>query len=316
VTHRWDRADRRTSWKLGRGLRKGREIVFAVYPSVDELGHTFGIASDRPRDALAEIDRQLADKLADFDGEILLSADHGLTDTDVHLDLRGIVEEREGTTIAFPVVTKHAPAAVVCESGNAMANVYLRGEDGWPERPSPERCRELAAFLCELEGVGSVAVRGEAQNTAELWTPDGVGHVGLTETGFFQRGPAFAGSFEDAAPDTALERSRDEQNPDAAFSLVSLFASERAGDLLVSARTGFDLRTKAEWPEHHASHGALHRDHTVVPVFSSRPLPARPLRTLDLFAFTLELADIPLDEYAESDAARLARGEWRPEVWR
>ena len=47
-THRWDRADRRTSWKLGRALSKGREIVFAVFPSVDELGHTFGIASERP----------------------------------------------------------------------------------------------------------------------------------------------------------------------------------------------------------------------------------------------------------------------------
>lgn len=316
VTHRWDRADRRTSWKLGRGLRKGREVVFAVYPSVDEFGHTFGLASDRPRDALAEIDRQLAAKLADFNGKILLSADHGLTDTDVHLDLRGIVEEREGTTIAFPVVTKRSPAAVVCESGNGMANVYLRGDEGWAERPSPERCRELAGFLCELEGIGSVAVRGEAPSTAELWTPDGVGHVGLTETGFFQNGPAFAASFEGAAPDAALELSSDDQNPDAAFSLVSLFASERAGDLLVSARTGFDLRTKAEWPEHHASHGALHRDHTVVPVFASDPLPARALRTLDLFAFTLALADIPLDEYPDSDAALLARGQWRPEVWR
>lgn len=79
---------------------------------------------------------------------------------------------------------------------------------------------------------------------------------------------------------------------------------------------GFDLRTKAEWPEHHASHGALHRDHTVVPVCSSAPLPDRALRTLDVFALTLELAGIPLDEYRESDPARLARDEWRPEVWR
>jgi hypothetical protein len=53
-----------------------------------------------------------------------------------------------------------------------------------------------------------------------------------------------------------------------------------------------------------------------VPVLSSAPLPDRPLRTLDLFAFTLELAGIPLGEYRESDAARLDRGEWQPEVWR
>jgi hypothetical protein len=316
VTHRWDRADRRTSWKLGRALRKGREIVFAVFPSVDELGHTFGLASEKPRAALGEIDRLLEEKLGDFEGEILLSADHGLTDTHTHLDLRGIVEERAGTTIAFPVITKRFPEAVVCESGNGMANVYLRGEGSWAERPSPDRCRELADALLELEGIDSVALRGAEPQTAELRTRDGVGRVGLSEPGLFQDGPAFSDGFEGATPEEALERSFEERHPDAAFALVSLFASERTGDLLVSASTGFDLRTKAEWPEHHASHGGLHRDHTVVPVLASAPLPSRPLRTLDLFAVTLELAGIPLAEYPESDTARLAAGTWRPEVWR
>ena len=315
-THRWDRADRRTSWKLGRALRKGREIVFAVFPSVDELGHTFGIASERPRHALEEIDRQLAEKLEGFEGEILLSADHGLTDTHTHLDLRAIVEELEGTTIAFPVITKRFPKAVVCESGNGMANVYLRGEQGWTDLPAPDRCRELAAKLLELEGIDSVALRGEDAHTAELWTREGVGRVGLGANGLFQEGPVFAASFDGATPSEALELTAGERQPDAAFALTSLFASERTGDLLVSARAGFDLRTKSEWPEHHASHGGVHRDHTVVPVLSSAPLPPQPLRTLDLFSLTLELAGISLDEYPESDAARLTVGSWRPEVWR
>ena len=315
-THHWGQADRRTSWKLGRALRKDREIVFAVFPSVDELGHTFGIASERPRHALEEIDRQLAEKLEGFEGEILLSADHGLTDTHTHLDLRGIVEAREGTTIAFPVITKRFPHAVVCESGNGMANVYLRGEPGWADRPSVERCRDFAGHLLEVEGIDSVALRGEEANTAELWTRDGVGRVGFEDSGLFQNGPVFAASFDGAAPAQALELSAGERQPDAAFALTSLFASERAGDLLVSAVAGFDLRAKSEWPEHHASHGGLHRDHTVVPVLSSSPLPARSLRTLDLFAQTLELAGISLEEYPESDAARLAAGSWHPEVWR
>ena len=119
-----------------------------------------------------------------------------------------------------------------------------------------------------------------------------------------------------ATPRGALARSLGEEYPDAAFALTSLFASERAGDLLVSARVGYDLRDRREWPEHHASHGALHRAHTVVPVLSSAPLPAGPLRTLDLFTYTLELAGIPLGEYGQSDAASLADGSWRPEIWR
>jgi hypothetical protein len=48
--------------------------VFAVCPSVDELGHTFGLPSERPRAALEEIDRQL---------------------------VRGIIEACEGTTVAY-----------------------------------------------------------------------------------------------------------------------------------------------------------------------------------------------------------------------
>ena len=315
-THRWDRADRRTSWKLGRALRKDREIVFAVFPSVDELGHTFGIASEKPHRALEEIDRQLSAKLGDFEGELVLSADHGLTDTHTHLDLRGIVEAREGTTIAFPVITKRFPQAVVCESGNGMANVYLRGEEGWAERPAPDRCRDLAAHLLEIDGIDSVALRAEAPHTAELWTREGVGVAGFDEDGLFQRGAALSTTFEGASPSEALDRSAGDRNPDTAFALCSLFASERTGDLLVSAAPGFDLRTKSEWPEHHASHGGIHRDHTVVPVLASTPLPSRPLRTLDLFALTLELAGIELDEYPQSDASLLAQGSWRPEVWR
>jgi Type I phosphodiesterase / nucleotide pyrophosphatase len=315
-SHRWDQADRRTSWKLGRALRKDREIVFAVFPSVDELGHTFGIASNKPRAALEEIDRQLAQKLEGFEGEILLSADHGLTDTHTHIDLRGEVEALVGTTIAYPLITKRFPEAVVCESGNGMANVYLRGENAWTELPAPDRCRELATRLLEIEGVESVALRSDTLGFAELWTRAGTGVVGFDDSGLSQQGDAFVEAFAGASPSEALALSLDERNPDAAFALTSLFASERTGDLLVSAAPGFDLRTRSEWPEHHASHGGLHRDHTTVPVFASAPLPDRPLRTLDLFVHALDLAAIPLEEYAQSDASLLARGQWRPEVWR
>ena len=316
LTHGWHHADRRTAWKLGRALRKGRPIAFAVFPSVDELGHVRGIAGGRPEAALREIDARLARKLERFEGHLLVSADHGLTDTHTHIDLRAVVERLAGPTIAFPLIGKRFPDAVVCESGNAMANVYLRGADGWTDPPPVERAQELSSHLLEIEGIDSVACRGSEPGTAELWTRDGVGSVGFTRDGLFQRGAVFEHTFEGASPAEALDKSNAEYWPDAAFSLTALFASERTGDLLVSASPGYDLRTSREWPEHHASHGALHRQHTVVPVLSSAPLPDRPLRTLDLFRLTLDLAGVPLDEYADSDTARLEQGTWRPEVWR
>jgi hypothetical protein len=313
-THLWGEADHRTSRKLGRGLRKGREIVFAVFPSVDEIGHVRGFGERRLEDALLRIDTLLERRLGDFRGEILVTADHGLTETQTHLDLRALVEERVGPTIAFPLVAKPHPEACVCESGNAMANVYLRGEDGWSDRPPPERCRELAADLLRMDGIDSVAIRGENEGAGELWTRAGVGEAGFADGGLYQRGPVFGGEFAGATPREALALSFDDRWPDAAFALASLFASPRAGDLLVSASEGYDLRTAREWPEHHASHGAFYRAHTVVPVWSSVPLPAAPLRTLDLFAYALDLAGIPLEEYPDSDTALIAAGGWRPEV--
>jgi hypothetical protein len=285
-----------------------------VFPSVDELGHVRGLDGGDAEAALRRIDRLLERRLGGFRGDIVLTADHGLTATHTHVDLRALVEERVGPTIAFPLLTKRQPHACVCESGNAMANVYLRGESGWKEPPSPARCRELAAELLRIDGIDSVAIRSERTGGAELWTKDGVGEVGFEDGTLYQRGPLFGDAFERATPHEALTRSYDERWPDAAFALASLFASPRTGDLLVSAAEGFDLRAHREWPEHHASHGALHRAHTVVPLWSSAPLPAAPLRTLDVFAYVLERAGVPLADYAASDSALLARDEWRPEV--
>jgi predicted AlkP superfamily pyrophosphatase or phosphodiesterase len=62
----WQLADRRTAWKLGRGLKKGRPILFAVFPSVDEFGHVHGLERERPAQALREIDALLARELADY----------------------------------------------------------------------------------------------------------------------------------------------------------------------------------------------------------------------------------------------------------
>ena len=306
-TDRWDLADRRTAWKLRRGLGKERPIVFAVFPSVDEYGHMESIAGGRPEEALVEIDHLLAQALDGFDGELLVSADHGLTDTHTHLDLRAEVEELVGPTLAFPLTAKGNPEAVVCESGNAMANVYVRGAEGWDTLPAHDRCRTLARELLDLDGIDSIGLR--AEHGAELWTREGIIHVAFDDGELVQDGIA-------GTPQESLERTQDDRNPDLAFALLSLLASERAGDLLVSAAVGYDLRTRREWPEHHASHGALHRDHTVVPVLASWPLPQRTLRTVDLFAEILERAELPLERYGESDAALLARGEWSPGVAR
>jgi hypothetical protein len=314
-TERWDLADRRTNWKLGRAMGKGRPVVFAVFPSVDEYGHTLGLEKDGHAErALTAIDAMIERTLDGFAGEVIVSADHGLTATHTHINLRAVVQRLAGPTVAFPLIGKPNPAAVVCESGNAMAHVYLRGPDGWRSRPQTERCRELAGELCGLEGIDSVAIRADAPHSAELFTPAGSGAVGWSPEGFWQRGPVFGASFEQLGPREALGRTLDEEWPDAPFALTALFASQRTGDLLVSAKVGYDLRTEREWPVHNASHGALHRSHTVVPLLSSVPLDRAPRRTIDVFTETVEQAGLDLAGYPQSDAWLMAQGTWAPGV--
>jgi hypothetical protein len=86
-----------------------------------------------------------------------------------------------------------------------------------------------------------------------------------------------------------LLRTVDSDYPDAPYQLAHIFNSPRAGDLVLSATPGHDLRVKYEFPEHKASHGSLHREHMVVPIVTNIKLPEGPLRTVDVFPIYLRL---------------------------
>ena len=123
---------------------KDREIVFAVFPSVDELGHTFGIAGGRPREALVDIDGLLRrrSRVRGRDRAVCRSRPDGHRHAPRSpRNRRGV----RGTTIAYPLITKRFPRAVVCESGNGMANVYLPGEGAGR---SVRRSSAAASSLC------------------------------------------------------------------------------------------------------------------------------------------------------------------------
>ncbi|NNE27490.1 MAG: hypothetical protein HKN09_11665, partial [Saprospiraceae bacterium] len=69
----------------------------------------------------------------------------------------------------------------------------------------------------------------------------------------------------------------------ALFQCKQLFASDRSGDLVVSANVGYDLRDFWEIPEHKGSHGSLHKDHMHVPILMSKPLLQNPIRTTEVY---------------------------------
>jgi len=118
--------------------------------------------------------------------------------------------------------------------------------------------------------------------------------------------PLSRGGPRSGSPRDWLEATWDADYPDAAYHLLDQFRSDRAGDLLVIAREGFDFRRRFEVPEHRAGHGSLTRSHMQTPVWSSQPLPAEPLRTVDLFPAMLDWLDTPQPTTLDGELV------WRP----
>ena len=87
----------------------------------------------------------------------------------------------------------------------------------------------------------------------------------------------------------ALAQTIETDFPDSLENVWHLFRSRRTGDVVVTAKPGYDLRGWREFPEHRSSHGALCREHMLVPVLSNRPLVADGgIRTADLFPTVAE----------------------------
>jgi len=232
---------------------------------------------------------------------VIVTSDHGLTATGRHLDLATFLEERGLKTLSYPIIWRSNPEASVMISGNAMGQVYclngnsgaalVGGEVGEALGPRLEEllAREeidFAAWRHEKGGYEIAAARGHAVIRS---TPEGLTYE-----------PTSGDPFGLGTLSTPLDRRRaleatfDSEYPDALVQIEQLFECGRTGDLVVAARNGFDLRKAYEWPEHHSSHGSLHREHMIVPLLYNRTgWDPRPARTADLFNTILKWSGKP-----------------------
>jgi hypothetical protein len=92
----------------------------------------------------------------------------------------------------------------------------------------------------------------------------------------------------------ALAATFDSTYPDAFVQIIQLMKSRRAGDLVVNAKTGYDLRDFWEYPEHKGSHGSLHTEHMSVPlIYNQKEWASHAARTADLFPSILKWMSSP-----------------------
>jgi hypothetical protein len=295
-------SDDSVSRHLLRAADQDWRFVFAQFPAVDGYTHQSGHDSAPVHRALQKVD-QTVGRLRDLlrrRGEleqslILLVSDHGASPVHTHLDLADWFRSRGIPTLAHPVVWARKPRAAVMVAGNGSAMVYARPGEPRPERWPMERLRRRAAFgsegdlVAELLREPSVAFVAGQSERGGILVASGEGEAGLGEVGHsieyrpLSGDPLRIGGSWSGTSRRWLERTWNGPYPDAVFHLMDQFRTRRSGDLLVVAREGYDFRGRFEVPEHRAGHGSLIRAHMQTPVWSSRPVPAGPVRTVDLF---------------------------------
>jgi hypothetical protein len=329
ATKDWYSGDLQAERALVRSFEAGFPSAFAVFPAVDELGHRFGPLCDESYEAYRRFDATLGRvldslvRLGRLDRTlVLLTSDHGQSATHTHFELDAFVASVYPKMLSYPKLWRHlfSADAAVMVSGNAMANIYLSGENGWQEPPDMEapgrRPAELVARLLEQPAVDHVIYkRGERR-----YVVANKGGRAVVEVDISGDEPTVTYSVEGGDPlrlgtlparMTRAEiavRTAASDYPDAPWQLVEFFRSPRAGDLIVCARSGYDLRAHFEYQPHKGSHGGLHREHMMVPAAVNGAWAEGHLRSVDLFPSILKALGKPIPAAIDGHAVAITPG--------
>ncbi len=303
----WLEIDRYVSRRIVSKIRTLRpDFVFAAFTGVDKVSHARGHSSDDVTAALRIVDATIAnirrelERSGSWDAtHIWVVSDHGHTPINAHEDLVGVMRQLGHRPVAHPWVFTRHPRTAVMVSGNAMAHLYLdlesRGRRWWPSLATEWSglaasllARKSADLMLLPYGETRCEIRSRATGTAMLeWSGDcysyrpGSGDpMGIGKRVGISAAESYAATVGGEYPDALVQIARIARSP-------------RSGDMILSATRDWDLRSGFEPIPHVSSHGALHRDHMMVPLLASRPLARAPLRTVDLMPSALAALSVP-----------------------
>jgi hypothetical protein len=286
----WLDIDREVGREVVRRMREERpDYLFAAFTGVDKASHARGHDDALVREALGIVDDAVARLREDAEREgwwddthLWIVSDHGHAEVHTHDDLAGAVAREGHRTVAHPWSAAIAPDAAVMVSGNAMAHVYVGLSPRWHRLADTLLARPSVDLLLLPHSPERCEVRSAARGAALIERAGTRFAYRRTGGDPLEVGSDLAG---DAA--SAHDATRGGSYPDAIVQIATLAGSARAGDLILSATPGYDFRDRYEPIPHRSAHGALHRDHMLVPLLGNRAPSRRPRRTTDLFASTL-----------------------------
>jgi hypothetical protein len=312
LTDRWKIVDKIGHRHLMQCLDRDPDFIFAVFPAVDSFSHLNNPQHDLTFWAYGHVDRSVGEvakklqRLGRYEETLwIMTSDHGLTATHNHLDLALFFQKRRIPTLYYPIIWKRNPQASVMISGNALGQVYfLNGADGRPALEDEIKTRlgplweellvheeiDFMVSRCAGGRPGSMHARGPHGESAYKIVASRGSAVIVRRDGRYTYEPLEGDPLGLGALMTplneqeALAATFDSDYPDALVQIDQLFSCDRSGDLVVISKNGHDLREAYEWPEHHSSHGSLHREHMRVPLLVNRKgLRPGPARTADVF---------------------------------
>jgi hypothetical protein len=297
----WLAIDRSVGEEAAHRLRTTRcRYAFIALTGIDKTSHAQGQDAPIVGDAMRIVDETVARIRADAEGDgrwkqmhIWVGSDHGHSAVREHEDLVELLTEWGYTTLAHPWAFQTSADIAVMVSGNAMTHLYLeldlRTRPFWPvlrdkwealaqpllDRPSVDlMIIPTSAASCEIRS----ARRGTATLTWQEWRYSYIPHGG---------DPLGVGELKSVDEAEAYDATIASDYPDALVQVAYLVASARSGDIILSAARDWDYRARYEPIPHVSSHGALHREHMLVPLLLSRPPLRPPRRTVDVMPSAL-----------------------------
>ena len=276
-------------------------FVFAVFTGMDKSSHATGHESHNARIALSIVDDTVAairvalERRGEWESTSLwITSDHGHSSVRRHEDLARVMAGLGHRVLAHPFVYRLRPTAAVMVSGNAMAHVYVdlehRARPFW--NGLSEAGRETARQLLQRDSV-DLLLTPMSNTTCLVWSRTRgraiVSRVGRRVSYFMDDGdPLGLGQdVRDATAAEAHDLTRRTDYPDSLVQVATLTGADRVGDIILSASRDWDFRARYEPIAHVSSHGALHREHMLVPLLMNAPVGGTPRRTTDVMPSAL-----------------------------
>ena len=324
-SYRWRFVNQIAEHYLHRAAEAGDQFIMCLFPAVDAFSHHFSMQASEVMRTYREIDAAIG-KLVHIlqkantleETLILITSDHGMTDTHAHIDIPRHLDDGGWRCLHYPKIWRQDAVSASMVSGNGMTHLYFKNnsaENGWGERTPFEKLYQMGVIgsLIELEGLGLVAGQSET-GAIIVQSRTGQGKISChsldTDRGKLQREHTtskcadalrfsyqFTGTdplgygvhYKNLSSREALRKTYDSSYPDGIVQLWQIFNAERTGDLVLSAESGYDLRARYEIPEHHATHGGLIAEHMHIPLATNYPIAEQSIRSVDVFPTVLSL---------------------------